>query len=191
MKSLRSVVVTGAVGLLLFSAMGCAETDQDLYFAGDEGKSTLTNTLRMPVYLGGCAPFVTERSLDGRWVEIGPPFVCIWEGIAVEIGPYESVTTPFDAPADTGRYRHRYDVRAACEPDLPLSQAQCEFERLVYTNEFEVERELCDPKEFGCRFIPGAPNFLCADGLHFGGPSGDCTRDPSTGTCGYEFLSCP
>jgi hypothetical protein len=190
MKNLRSLLHACAAGFVLFSAAGCAETDRDLYLADEAGQASFSNTLRMPVYLGGCAPFVTERSLDGKWVELGPPFVCIWEGIAVEVASYETVTTPFQAPRDSGLYRLRYGVSAACEPDLPLSQAHCAFEHAAFSNEFEVERELCDPDEFGCRFVPGAPNFLCDDGVHFGGPSGECTRDPSTGACGYEFLSC-
>ena len=51
-------------------------------------------------------------------------------------------------------------------------------ERAVFINEFEVERELCDTDEFACRFLPGAPNFLCADGIHFGGPSGAARATP-------------
>ena len=170
---------------------GCAETDRDVYTAAEPGIATFQNPLKIPLYLPGCAPFVFERSLDGTWVDIGPPFVCFWEGIAVAVGMYESVETPFNAPNDTGIYRLRYAYAMRCEPDLPLSQANCQVERDVRSNEFEVERELCDPNEFGCQFVPGAPNFLCADGEHFGGPASECTRDPASGACGYEFLSCP
>ena len=189
--------------LILVVTSGCGWTDQTVYVAGAPGHSTFHNPAVRPmtssthirqapsVFLSGCAPFVTERSLDGVWVELGPPFVCVWEGIAVEVAPGESVVTPFQAPTETGLYRHRYDYGVACEPDLPLSQAGCDSTESTATPGFEVERELCDPTEFGCRFVPGAPNFLCSDGIHFGGPAAECTRDPLTGSCGYEFLSCP
>lgn len=186
-----SIAKAFALGILWLAALGCADTDQEIYLAGDPGLATITNTLKAPIYLPGCAPFTTERSLDGSWVDLGPPFVCAWEGIAVELAPKQSLETPFTAPTDTGLYRVKYTLGARCEPDLPLSQANCKFEGLERFAFFEVERELCDPSEFGCQFVPGAPNYLCDDGVHFGGPSGECTRDPVSGDCGYEFLSCP
>jgi len=187
----RTVDRALAFVVLLFVTIGCAETDQEIYVAGEPGLATFTNTLKEPVYLPGCAPFVTERSLDGEWIDQGPPFVCIWEGIAVEVGPSEAVETPFDAPTESGVYRIRYGVSARCEPGLPLSQANCQLEDMPRTAAFTVERELCDPSDRGCRFVPAAPNFLCEDGVNFGGPAAECTRDPISGACGYEFLSCP
>lgn len=176
---------------VLFLSTGCAETDRDLYTAFEPAVATFRNPLEaIPVYLPGCSPFVIERSLEGAWINVGPPFVCFWEGFAVPVGMNGSLETSFHAPTDTGIYRLRYAIGAHCAPDLPLSQAGCQFESFVRSNEFEVERELCDPDEFGCRFVPGAPNFLCSDGEHVGGPAEECTRDPS-GACGYEILSCP
>lgn len=182
-----------ALVLLTVAGTGCwVETDRSLYTAGDPGTATLTNRLNVPLSLAGCAPFVFERSLDGDWLDLGPPYLCFWEGIALSVNPKESVETAFDAPADSGRYRLRFDAAAICEPGLPLSQAKCAIPDLaLYSAPFEVERELCDGSEEGCRFVPAAPNFLCEDGEHIAGPASECTRDPSTQQCGYEFLDCP
>jgi len=180
-----------ALGFGLLAACS-AETDQSLYVAGEAGTATFSNRSRaVTAYLPGCAPFTLERSLSGKWTEIGPPWVCVWEGIAVAVGPRSSLETPFTAPSASGRYRLRYDVSLGCNPGLPLSQADCKRQQAVPTDPFEVERELCDPAEQGCQFVPLAPNFLCDDGVSVGGPAGVCTRDPASGQCGYEFLSCP
>ncbi|MCA9706126.1 MAG: tail fiber domain-containing protein [Myxococcales bacterium] len=40
-----------------------------------------------------------------------------------------------------------------------------------------------------CGPAPGAPNFLCQDGVTWGGP-GPCERGPD-GTCGWTFVECP
>lgn len=168
-----------------------AETDSDIYTAGESGLATFRNLTKEPLFLPGCSPFVFEQSLDGLWEFVGPPFVCVWEGFAVAIGEDERDETWFVAPNESGFYRLRYDYSLGCEPDLPLSQANCASEAVVYSNEFEVERELCEPTQFGCRFVPAAPNFLCPDGVNISGPSEECTRDPASGVCGYEFLSCP
>jgi hypothetical protein len=191
MANTLRVLTICIAALLMTSALGCAETDRSTYTAGETGISTFLNSLSRPVFLPGCAPFVIQRRVAGDWVDVGPPFVCVWEGIAVRLEQNESVDTPFQAPPDTGTYRNEYSVSAGCEPDLPLSQANCQIQHAWSTAPYRVERELCDPGEFACRFVPGAPNYLCEDGIHVGGPSGECTRDPSTGRCGYEFIDCP
>lgn len=177
--------------LLVLALLGCADTDQAVYTAGAPGVATFYNPVQDPVFLAGCAPFVFERRLDGAWSETGPPFVCVWEGNAVVVEWRQSVDTPFDAPADSGLYRLNYEVGRNCKPDQPLSQAGCEFSGPVHSDSFEVERELCEPSDPGCRHAPAAPNVLCEDGVHVSGPASECTRDPSTGGCGYEFLRCP
>jgi hypothetical protein len=170
---------------------GSATTDRDAYTAAEPGIATFHNSAEMPLYLPGCAPFVFERSLEGGWVDIGPPYLCVWEGIAVAVGMDESLDTVFDAPSDSGIYRLRYAYGARCEMDVPLSEAQCQIEGDVRSNPFEVQRESCDPAESGCQFRPAAPNILCADGTHVGGPASECTMNPASGECGYEILSCP
>jgi hypothetical protein len=176
---------------LLLIGAGCVRTDQKLYAAAAPGIASFGHWASETLYLGGCAPFVVERRIDGAWVDVGPPFHCVWDGIAVAVEPDERIETPFDAPSDSGSYRLRYEYGARCQPGRPLHDAKCEFRSSAFSNTFEVEREICDANEPECRFVPAAPNYLCDDGEHFGGPSGQCTRDPSSGRCGYEFLRCP
>ena len=168
-----------------------AETDRAIYFAGDAGVATLLNTGLDSLFLPGCAPFVFEQSLDGEWAFVGPPFVCVWEGLAIPVERNETDSIEFTAPNESGFYRLRYDYSIGCDAGLPLSQANCDAELVVYSSGFEVVREACDPDHPSCRFIPAAPNILCPDGASVSGPSAECTRDPETWECGYEFLSCP
>lgn len=170
---------------------GHAETDRDVYTAADTGVATFLNSGSVPIFLPGCAPFVIEQRLDGSWALVGPPFVCVWEGIAYYLGMNRTDSITFTAPSESGVYRLRYDYSTGCDEDVPLSEANCSRQHVTYSNVFEVERELCDPSHSGCRFVPGAPNILCADGVNFSGPSEECTHDPETWECGYEFLSCP
>jgi hypothetical protein len=168
-----------------------AESDRVIYEAGSMGTAGFRNETQMPLFLPGCAPFVFERSLDGAWTFADPPIVCVWEGLAVAVYPNEIDEFDFLAPNNSGTYRLRYDYSSGCELDLPLSQANCENDFVVLSDEFEVERELCDPAEPSCRFVPGAPNLLCPDGVNIAGPSAECTRAPGSGECGYEILRCP
>lgn len=168
-----------------------AATDADLYFALAVATAVFDNASDDTVYLGGCAPFQIERRLDGIWMDIGPPFVCIWPGFALPVEPDEWIETDFDIPSDSGLYRLRYDFGEDCDPAQPLSAAHCATTGSVYSNEFEVMREACEPDERGCRFRPGMPTLLCQDGVNVSGPDDLCTRDPTTGQCGYEILSCP
>jgi hypothetical protein len=115
----------------------------------------------------------------------------VWEGIAQEVAAKEIIETPFQAPAHSGQYRLNYFVNASCDPGMSLIQAGCKIEDIPSMTEFEVERELCEVSEHACQFTPAAPNYLCDDGVSLGGPANQCTREPSTGECGYELLSCP
>ncbi len=186
-----SVTVNLGTASATFTENVIAETDRDIYVASSIGFATFSNFGPEPLYLPGCAPFVFEQSLDGGWAFVGPPYVCVWEGLAFVVEPDEPDDVEFLIPNESGIYRLRYDYSSRCEPDLPLSQARCARENVVYSNEFEVERELCSPFELGCQLAPTAPIFHCPDGLSFGGPAGECTREPESGECGYEFLSCP
>ncbi len=191
MLGTRSEWAALALAAVFLLGAGFAKTDSDVYTAAGSGVATFQNPREAPLYLPGCAPFVFERSLAGGWIDIGPPYLCVWEGIAVAVEMNAIVETPFNAPGDSGIYRLRYSYGARCDADLPLSESNCQVEGDVRSSEFEVERGLCDSTELGCRFQPAAPNFLCADGVHIGGPASDCTRDPNGGKCGYEFLICP
>jgi hypothetical protein len=186
-----SVTVNLGTTSATFAETVVAETDRDVYVASSIGFASFSNFGPEPLSLPGCAPFVFEQRLDGEWAFVGPPYVCVWEGFAFAVAPNERDEVEFLVPNESGIYRLSYDYSSRCLPDLPLSQAQCEREDVVYSNEFDVERELCGPFELGCQVAPAAPLFHCPDGLNLGGPAGDCTRDPVSSECGYEFLSCP
>jgi hypothetical protein len=186
-RSLASPLIS-LVALLLLS--GChASVDREHYVAGETGSTRFANDSSRTVWLSGCSIFRFEQRVEGRWEDRGPPFVCIWEGFAEPVPPGESSGTGFNAPEQSGVWRLRYPVGSGCRDDQPLSA--CSRISPIYTKPFVVEREPCAPETSECRFVPGAPNFLCPDGENFGGPSGTCTRDPSTGVCGYEFQVCP
>ncbi len=172
-------------------SLAYAETDRDFYIAGESGIATFLNSGDGTLFLSGCAPFVFEQSLDGAWSFVGPPFVCLWEGIAIPVGRNETDSIEFTIPRESGVYRLRYDYSAGCELGVPLSEAHCAANFATYSNIFEVGRELCDLSQIGCRASPGPSNILCSDGMNVSGPSSECTRDSETGQCGYEFLSCP
>ena len=176
--------------LALVAQLGChAAVDREHYVAGEAGTSVFANDSRIAASLAGCSTFNFEQRIDGQWEDRGAPFVCIWEGFALPVAPGETVESGFSAPGSSGLWRLHYPVGLNCEADLPLSACTDVFS--TFTKPFAVEREPCPPETFECRFVPGAPNYLCPDGENIGGPSGVCTRDPATGVCGYEFLVCP
>jgi hypothetical protein len=50
---------------------------------------------------------------------------------------------------------------------------------------------VADPCAAGaCGPAMGMPNTLCADGVNWSGPTGNCLRN-TDGTCGWEIASCP
>jgi len=173
------------------STTAVAATDADLYLAADIGTATVLNISQQSLYLPGCAPFVLEQSVNGDWVDLGPPITCIWEGLAVIVGVDEADVFEFAVPADSGFYRLEYRYGLGCEEELPLSQANCTDEDVAYSNVFEVERELCEPTEPVCGLAKLLVPFQCPDGVNYGGLADECTLDPWTGECGFEFFSCP
>jgi len=168
-----------------------ATTDGQEYLARDPATSMLENATDRSVYLDLCWPWTLEQSIEGRWVDLGPPIVCIVGGLGLEVVPGATEATPFTAPDISGLYRLRYTVGESCTPSQGPIGVDCSSVRSVVTPVFEVMRALCDVSDPGCRVVPAAPNYLCPDGVTFGGPSAECTLDPETGVCGYELLDCP
>jgi hypothetical protein len=166
-----------------------ASVDRDFYLAGAAGTTTFSNGAGPTAWLSGCSAFHFEQSVDGVWVDRGQPFECVWEGFAQPVPEGSVFESGFNAPTNSGLWRLNFAVGEGCDAGLP--QSACDEIFPIVTNAFSVEREICAPTTFECRFAPAAPNFLCADGVSVGGPSGDCTLDPSTGVCGYEILACP
>lgn len=177
------------VGLLGASCSGLsARTDRARYALGDEGVATLRNGGGVEAFVEGCSAFVFEQLVDGEWTVRGPAVVCVWEGLARPVAPGESLREPFWVSGEPGIWRLRYRVGFGCDPGRPLSEAACRSFRSVRTEPFTVQ-EACDPLECGPQL--GMPNRLCADGVHFAGPTGRCLRDPTFDVCGWEIASCP
>ena len=170
-------------------SLHAATVDMDQYVAGELGSTVFTGGAGPTAWLSGCSVFRFEQRVDGQWQDRGQPFECVWEGFALPVAAGEDVTSPFSAPANSGLWRLHYPVGEGCDATLP--QSACDDVFPILTNVFTVEREPCPPATFECQFAPAAPNYLCPDGVNIGGPSDECTRDPSTGVCGYEFRVCP
>ena len=179
--------------LLLLAGTGClfglsAQTDRERYATGDDGTATFRNDGRFEVFLEGCSAFVFEQLVAGTWTLRGPAVVCVWEGFARPVAPGESVVDPFFVPGEPGVWRLSYRVGLGCDPDRPMSEADCRSFRRVRTAPFVVQ-EPCDSRECGPAL--GMPNRLCPDGVNFDGPTGRCLRDPVFDVCGWEIASCP
>ena len=113
--------------------------DQVLWPEGARVQPTWWNHTDEAIFLPGCTTFSVEE-LDedsGEWVDLGPPAVCVWEGYAVKVEPWESHTDFVDAWA-LGVRRLRGEYWRGCLDGEPLSQAQCaEGPFAVYSQLFE------------------------------------------------------
>ena len=179
----------GALGLLALAGIACsASTDRPSYAPSDAGSATFRNDSDVTAWLEGCSAYSFEQRFDGRWQDAGPAVVCVWEGLARPVPPAESLTLPLLAPDEPGTWRLRYSAAVDCEPDLPLSQAECAWTAPVYTPAFTVG-EQCAPGACGPPL--GMPNLLCPDGQSVAGPTGRCLRDPESDLCGWEIAECP
>ncbi len=178
------------VGLLVvgLTIIGCARVDRDRYVAGDTGTAFFSNPSTDTVYLDGCSIYGFEKLEPGGWTDRGPSVVCVWEGLARPVESGEVVGSVLDVPDEAGTWRLVYAVGLACSEDQPLDPTHCELIRPTRTRSFEVIG-LCAP--FECGPALGMPNWLCPDGEHVAGPTDRCLRDPDTGGCGWEILSCP
>jgi hypothetical protein len=171
--------------LCLAFALACAEVDRDRYAALDSGVTHFRNPTATSLYLDGCTPFEFQRLRDDHtWSDPIPPFECIWQDFAREVGPGEVVASEFTAPGDPGTWRLRYDVGLGCAEQGTLDD--CVAQRAAVTRPFHVV-EPCP--ERACGPALGMPNWQCADGS-FGGPTGRCLRNPETLACGWEIASC-
>ena len=170
------------------AAQGCAVVDQETYVAGDTGTTTFSNPTSKGVHLGGCSIYGFEKQEPDGWSDRGPAVVCVWEGYARPVASGEVVESELLVPDEAGRWRLVYPTGLGCVDDQPLDPTHCERILPVYTKPFDVIG-LCDPRECGPPL--GMPNILCPDGESIAGPTDRCLRDPGTGTCGWEILSCP
>ena len=129
--------------LSLSLAMGCSvETNRQVYVAGDLGKTWFVNEAAETAYLAGCAAYAFERLMGDKWVDAGPPHVCIWAGLPQPVAPGETAVFEMIAPSEAATYRLRYTVGYRCEEDVPLSRETCRQVVEPRTDPFQVVR-LC------------------------------------------------
>ncbi len=99
------------------------------------------------IYLPGCSKYSVEKreGMQGEWIDLGPPVMCGWEGIAQRVAagqayrdfplalPPEFETSPYPSWRLHGQYW------TGCQPDLPLSAAGCTAGPFdVYSREYTV-----------------------------------------------------
>lgn len=172
-------------------ALVTVETEFDFYTARELAVAVVENETAAPIFLDSCTPIYIQESLDGDWTLGSGVGRCVQPGLPDRIDPNERMELVFPASRDSGFYRVMIEPMEDCEAGLRLPFANCSDLPIVHSEEFEVARELCDPSDPGCRFVPAQPNILCPDGIFFSGPAAECTRDPIRGDCGYEILVCP
>jgi hypothetical protein len=176
-----------AVALLV--ACGPA-TDRTRYEVGEPGVATFHNQLHATLYLAGCNHFDYEKRVGDAWVSQGPDLACIWEGTAQPVASGDVVQDAIRA-RDAGTWRLRYAVGAGCSVDAPLSPANCDVLRDVFSNEFEVvdsagcvvtgcSGQLCAEEHIGttCEWLPQYACFRDAECGRFG-PGGSCGWQPT------------
>jgi len=177
------------LGLCALGGLACfASTDRATYTPQEAGTATFSNESDATVSLAGCSAYSLEQQFEHGWRDSGPAVVCIWEGLARPIDAGESLSLPLLAPNTPGTWRLRFTAALGCDPDLPLSQADCERTGPIHTPAFDV-RALCAANACGPPL--GMPNRLCPDGEASAGPTGRCLRDPDSGSCGWEIAECP
>jgi len=167
------------------------ETEFDFYTARASAVAVVKNETGASIFIDSCTPIFIQESVDGDWTHGRGTGRCFLPGVPHRIEPNEQREMSFPAPWDSGFFRVGIRPMEACEADLRLPFANCIYLPDVHSEEFEVARELCDPSEAGCQFVPAQPNVLCTDGIFFSGPASECTRVPYREECGYEILVCP
>jgi len=128
--------------IFLCALAGCNNSftvtlDNDSYTAGDNGTATLNNKSPVTAYLPGCSQFSYEKLVDGQWTDQGPAVVCVWEGNVIPVAPAGSYVSAFTAK-DAGTWRLRYLVAFGCTEGKPMSEANCQAQINIYSQEFQV-----------------------------------------------------
>ena len=153
MKRISSILAL-LCAVFLMGARGCevsVTTDSGEYNVQDEGTTTIYNGTESTVYLPGCSVFSYEKQEEGKWKDMGPNVVCVWEGLVKPLLPDQTLSFPFSAK-DVGTWRLRYTVAHDCEEGKPMSQANCESTESLYTSEYRV---VDDPTGENCEASGG------------------------------------
>lgn len=187
-RQLLYVVLCFLLGLVTIGARGCeivAETDADSYEIASQGLATITNQSDEQVYLPGCSVLSLEKLEEDGWVNRGPHVTCIWEGIGVPLPPGESLDTEFFVPSELGTWRVHYVVSLGCDEGVPLSQANCDREKDVYTGAFEVV-----PQENpSCVDLGGSDFGVCEMLLGWAVMNGSCAKVSGCDGGGFQFFA--
>jgi len=167
-------------------------TDALTYTEGEAGVATLLNPHPYAIYLEGCNAYTYQKQVGEEWVAQPPDFVCVWEGFARPVDADSALPLEFTA-RDAGLWRLWARVGAGCDPEKPMSEANCSRISDVYSNEFEVLAD--DPS---CQ-VSGCSGQVCADHPVFTTcewlPHYVCYRDARCGafdhstyppSCGWE-----
>ncbi len=98
---------------------------------------TLVNASNEIISFGGCNEFIPEKITPNGNIPI-PPKVCVWEGIPT-ILPGNGKTNTFTwQPTQVGNYRVALEYGTDCQPNQPLSQAQCAKIQTIHSQPFDV-----------------------------------------------------
>ena len=98
----------------------------DFYQPFEELSPVWYNFTNAPIFLEGCTTYSLEVFKDDEWVNLGPPAVCVWEGVAKKVEPGEAFQAMgMPLPEPEGWYDSLYRVRggywSGCEAGQPIS----------------------------------------------------------------------
>lgn len=112
-------------------------TDKESYTNGKQINVKLTNSTASTIYLPGCSVYNLERKENGNWIDYGPLEICVWEGYAMPISPGGSYSKTLKISTN-GEYRFKTTYGVNCQPNMPLSTAQCTYFDTAFSNSFLV-----------------------------------------------------
>jgi hypothetical protein len=116
-----------------------------------------------------------------------PPPVC---GATANGQPTPNCCTPADCGPQPGIPTYTCQdgsvggFTGQCVPTPPTSASPAKCQWQIIDCPSACTAQECGPE-------PLQPNHICPDGKTVAGPTGQCTPDPSTGTCGWVIVQCP
>ena len=100
--------------------------DHAAYQAGATIDPRWENPTDESIFLPGCTTVLIERDNGSGWDSLGPPAICAWEGIAVEVASGSTYTEPLVTLTEAGTYRFTGSYSFGCTAGEPLSEAACQ-----------------------------------------------------------------
>jgi hypothetical protein len=113
--------------------------DDDFYQPYEALYPVWYNFTNEPIYLGGCTTYSLEVYQNNEWINLGPPAVCVWEGVAKKVMPgdaYIAMDYTLPQPPDWsyGLHRVRGGYSTGCDDGQPISSG-CQGEPLISVSE--------------------------------------------------------